>query len=163
MDQKIVLQKTEKGIEELETRKHRLSPALRMVLILVDGQSDVAGLRKKASGFEDLGRYLEELVRGSYIRNRSDLAAGSPAPETAGELGAESSATLAKWQIVDMVRDVVGGEYGDRATNRFTNIDDTPNAIRGALDECYQFILLTIDDKKAEVVKQKGKDILAKL
>lgn len=62
-----------------------------------------------------------------------------------------------------MVRDVVGGEYGQRATNRFMQIDDTPIALRGALDECYNYILLTIDDKKAEAVKNKGAEILSKL
>lgn len=163
MDQKLVLEKTEKGIEELETRKHRMSPALRMVLILIDGHSDIAGLKHKAPGLKDLEKYLEDLLRGSYVHMQSESAANSPAPRAVSESSAESAATMAKWQVIDMVRDVVGREYGERATVRFMDIDDTAVAVRGALDECYQFILLTIDDKKAELVKQKGLEILSKI
>lgn len=163
MDQKIVLQKTDKGNEELETRKYRLSPALRMVLILVDGQSDISGLKNKAPGLSDLEKYLSELVSENFIRDLADFTKDAPAPPVARELGSESVATMAKWEIVDMVRAVVGGEYGERATNRFMQIDDTPIALRGALDECYNYILLTIDDKKAEAVKNKGTEILSKL
>ncbi len=163
MDQKFVLEKTDKGIEELETRKHHLSPALRMVLILIDGQSDITGLKHKAPGLNDLERYLEDLLRGSYVHMQSESAANSPESKVSSELGAESAATMAKWQVIDMVRDVVGGEYGERATARFMEIDDTADAIRSALDECYQYILLTIDDQKAEVVKRRGIDIMAKI
>lgn len=163
MDKRIILQKTDKGNEELETRKYRLSPALRMVLILVDGQSDISGLKNKAPGLSDLEKYLSELVSENFIRDLADFTKDAPAPPVARELGSESVATMAKWEIVDMVRDVVGGEYGQRATNRFMQIDDTPIALRGALDECYNYILLTIDDKKAEAVKNKGAEILSKL
>jgi hypothetical protein len=163
MDQKTVLQKTEKGNEELETRKYRLSPALRMVLILVDGKSDIAALKNKASGLKDLGKYLKELVSENYIRDQKDFTEDSPAPQPDRELGSESKATMAKWEIVGMVKDVIGGESGERATNRFMNIADTPDALRGALEECYNYVLLTIDDKKATAVKQKGTEILSKL
>ncbi|MFV1996854.1 MAG: hypothetical protein ACC641_02475 [Acidiferrobacterales bacterium] len=163
MDQKIILRKTEKGNEELETREHRLSPALRMVLILVDGKSDVAALKNKASGLKELEKYLEELVSDGYIRDQNDFTEDSPAPQPVRELGAESLATMAKWEIVNMVKNVIGGEFGQRATDRFMNIEDTPNALRGALEECYNYVLLTIDDKKAAAVKQKGAEILSKL
>jgi len=163
MDQKTVLRKTGKGNEELETRKYRLSPALRMVLILVDGKSDVAALKSKASGLTDFEKFLGELVSENYIRDQNDFTEDSPAPQSDRKLGAESLATLAKWEIVEMVKNVIGGEFGQRATDRFMNIEDSPSALRGALEECYNFVLLTIDDKKAAAVKQKGAEILSKL
>lgn len=163
MNQNIVLQKTSNGISELATRKQRLSPALRMVLILVDGQSSIKGLRRKAPGLKDLEKYLDELVEGSFVRDQSDFSPGSQPPETSEKFGSESLATMAKWQIIDMARGIIGGNFGERATARFMKIDDSPVAIRGALDECYQYVLLTIDDKKAELVKQKGLEILAQL
>jgi len=163
MEQTTVLKKTVKGIEELKTRKYNLSQSLRMVLILIDGKSDVAALKKKAISLAELEDYLKDLVTGGYIQDQNNFTASAPAPSTAGKTGNESPTTMAKWQIVDMVRDVVGAEFGERATKRFLEIDDTRKALSTALDQCFEYIELTIDSKKAKTVKQKGTDILKKL
>jgi len=163
MEQTIVLKKTVKGVEELKTRKYNLSQSLRMVLILIDGKSNVAALRKKAISLAELEDYLKDLVTGGYIQDQNKFTTDAPAPSAVGKTGNESPTTMAKWQIVDMVRDVVGAEFGERATKRFLEIDDSRKALSTALDQCFEYIELTIDAKKAKTVKQKGTDILKKL
>ena len=41
----IIFRKTAKGISEIETREHRLTPRVRNALILVDGRRDLAALK----------------------------------------------------------------------------------------------------------------------
>lgn len=163
MDDALILEKTSKGSEEIESRTYKLSPALRMVLILVDGVSDVAALKTKATGVTALDDYLEELLRQGFIQRRQEgaLVGGNreSRPEATGEM---ASGTRVKWELVDMIRNIIGDEFGVRATERFLLVDDTPEALNEALDGCYQYILLTIDEKKAEAVKTRGQDILSR-
>lgn len=163
MELTTVLKKTVKGVEELKTRKYNLSQALRMVLILIDGKSNVAALKKKAISLAELEDYLQDLVTGGYVQDQNKFTTDAPAPSSTGKTGNESPTTMAKWEIVGMVRDIVGSEFGERATKRFMEIDDTQKALSNALDQCFEYIELTIDSKKAKVVRQKGADILKKL
>jgi hypothetical protein len=45
-----VFDKTEKGREEIATRKHHLAPRLRTLLVLIDGKQGKEELLKKVAG-----------------------------------------------------------------------------------------------------------------
>lgn len=154
MDQSLVFHKSSKGLEEIETRKHRLSPALRMVLILVDGKSDVIGIQKKAPGLSQLKEYLQSLQDQGFI----DTGAEAEAEVAHSQVAA---ITQAKWSIVEVVREAVGPELEARATARFMEVDDTVEALSSALDECYEYVSLTAGADKAEIIKQTGEQILS--
>lgn len=156
----LILEKTSKGTEEIETRAYKLSSALRMVLILVDGHSNVAELQSKAASLTGLNDYLEELQKQGFVQHRLEDALSANSGENSSEA---ESGTRVKWELVDMIRNTIGDEFGERATERFLHVDDSPQALREALDGCYQYILLTIDEKKAETVKTIGQDILSRV
>ena len=68
MDADSIPIKTVKGIEEMETRKHGLSPRLRTALIMVDGQSSLAEILAKCGEFADrIDGHLRELQAEGYL------------------------------------------------------------------------------------------------
>ena len=159
MNPGIVLRKAEKGINELKTREHRLSPGMRMVLILVDGKADIDGLRKKAAFLSELEEYLGTLLKNGFIEAAND---DSPT-EITERIDANVAATRAKWEIVEMASEVLGDEFGHRATKRFMLVPDTPADLKEALNECCQFIALTIDESKSRTVGNRGAEILSRI
>lgn len=63
-----VLQKTEKGVEEVETRRHKLDQRLRNILIVVNGKATGAELVQKFQQIGDVTPVLEQLLVGGFIR-----------------------------------------------------------------------------------------------
>ncbi len=55
----------------------------------------------------------------------------------------------------------MGEESPRRATKRFMLVPDTPADLKDALNECCQFIALTIDESKARAVGDRGAKILS--
>jgi hypothetical protein len=156
MDSTIVLRKTDKGITELKTREYKLPPTLRMVLILADGRTDIAGLHRKAKSLKEMDEYIGTLLKEGFI------SAGSEDDITAFE-DTHIGATRAKWEIVEMAGEVLGDKFADRATKRFLTVPDTAHDLKRALNECCQFIALTIDESKARSVRDKGAEILSRI
>ena len=66
--------KTAAGRAEIESRARKLSPALRSVLLLVDGKRDTATLRTLAAEIHAPGDALEQLVTAGLIA----MPAGAP-------------------------------------------------------------------------------------
>jgi hypothetical protein len=158
MDSSIVLRKTEKGVAELKTRENKLTPGLRMVLILVDGEADIDGLHKKVPHLKEMDEYLSTLLKEGFVGTGAE---GPTAISKTTDVNTES--TRAKWDIVEMVGDVLGDEFADRATKRFMLVPESTGDLKQALRECCQFIALTIDESKARVVEDKGAEILARI
>ncbi len=156
MDPSIVLRKSDKGINELKTRENRLSPILRTVLILVDGKTDVSGLYKKVPALTKMEESLSALLKEGFVSAGSDVTSGKT-------VDSDSPATRAKWEIVEMIGEVLGEEVAHRATKRFTEIPDTAGALKQAINECRQFIELTIDVSKAKTIETKGLEIISKI
>lgn len=67
MNPKSVFQKTEKGRQEIAKRTHRLESRKRMLLIVVDGQSDAEALAAKVAHLEDPLELLEALVAEGFV------------------------------------------------------------------------------------------------
>lgn len=155
MDPSIVLRKTEKGIGEVDSREFGLPRTLRTVLILVDGKTSVEGLCHKLSALTGIEDSLAILLKEGFISAGGDESTTIP-PDG-------NPVTHAKWDIIEMIVDVLGEEVGHRATKRFTAVPDTVPAMEQAISECGQFIALTIDVKKAEIIETRGLEILSKI
>lgn len=116
MDIGVVLQKTRKGLEEVETRAHRLPGRLRAVLIMVDGQRTGAQLLQQAGELaEQLASQLNDLILMGFIEEvraqpgptptaaqpvRAADAGGSLASQALaqdGKSGGASPATATTW------------------------------------------------------------------
>lgn len=60
--------KSQKGREEIATRKHGLTLRLRPLLVMIDGQHSTADLLEKVAGL-GLGEHsLQELLDNGYIQ-----------------------------------------------------------------------------------------------
>lgn len=77
MNLQAVLQKTEKGVEEMETRRHKLEQKLRTILIVVNGKATGAEMVQKFEPIGDVTPLLERLLAGGFIREAPGGAAGA--------------------------------------------------------------------------------------
>jgi hypothetical protein len=68
MNLQAVLQKTDKGVEEVKTRAHKLEQRLRMLLIVVNGKATGAELVKQFETVGDITPMLEQLVAQGFVR-----------------------------------------------------------------------------------------------
>ncbi len=78
MNLKAILSKTAKGLEEIETRRHKLDQRSRALLIVVNGKSSAAELLKKFEQMGDVSPMLEQLLADGFIAQGAGAAA-SPA------------------------------------------------------------------------------------
>ena len=78
MHPRLVLEKTEKGLDEIRTRANRLPQQRRNVLIFVDGRFSVSELMARFANFGDLEATLQSLLDDGYIAP-SGTASRSPA------------------------------------------------------------------------------------
>jgi hypothetical protein len=77
-----VYQKSEKGLAEIRDRKLKLSPRVRTMLILVDGQRPEFMLKEDAQRTGAPGDFLQQLLAGGLIELASrSAAAPSPAAD----------------------------------------------------------------------------------
>jgi hypothetical protein len=74
MNLQAVLKKTGKGVEEIETRKHKLEQKLRTLLIVVNGKATGADLMKQFEQIEDVRPMLEQLLAGGFIEAAAPAA-----------------------------------------------------------------------------------------
>lgn len=68
MNLQAVLQKTEKGVAEVQTRQHKLEQKLRNLLIVVNGKATAGELVKQFEQIGDVAPLLEQLLAGEFIR-----------------------------------------------------------------------------------------------
>ena len=92
MDPKTVLSKTDKGREEIETRKYKLEQRLRAVLITVNGKLTAGELASQFSQASDINAQLEKLLREGFVQEPLDDSARLKQVQT--ELSALISAAL---------------------------------------------------------------------
>ncbi len=79
MNPENILIKSPKGIDELETRSHGLSPRLRQALVRVDGEKPLHALIAEAGAMgEALGQQLGELLARGFVLDPG--AAAAPVP-----------------------------------------------------------------------------------
>jgi hypothetical protein len=65
----IVLEKTDKGREEIATRKYKLSFKMRSLLVMIDGNTPVRTLLKSMSAIGLEEKCIAELIDGEFVRN----------------------------------------------------------------------------------------------
>jgi hypothetical protein len=72
-----IFDKSDKGREEIATRKHQLAPRLRSLLVLIDGKHSTEDLLKKVVGLGLDMRSITELLDNGFI-NGIEVAAIAP-------------------------------------------------------------------------------------
>lgn len=69
-----IYDKTEKGREELSTRKYQLAPRSRSLLVLIDGKQTVADLLKKIAGLGLNQQSIQDLFDQEFIAVSQSIA-----------------------------------------------------------------------------------------
>ncbi|WP_151634838.1 hypothetical protein [Noviherbaspirillum aerium] len=69
-----VFDKTEKGREEIATRKYHLSPRIRSLLVMIDGKQTADELLKKVAGLGVNEQAMTELLQEGFIQEAASLA-----------------------------------------------------------------------------------------
>lgn len=122
----IIYRKTVKGVDEVNTRVHRLAPRARTALILVDGQRSAEDLAKliQVQASETLALLLEQgfiEVAGAAVGSTARPATATAAvpagyPEAAGDSQFSSTSapqrnfTLVRREAVRRLNDLMGPE-----------------------------------------------------
>ena len=146
MNPNTVYKKTEKGTEEINTRKYGLSQELRRVLIFVDGTSSVAKILIKAAGFPNIEKHLEDLARQGFVR------------------ADESAVTLAsiKAELIATAQQILGAD-AEKIVSKLREAHDSKDALEDTVSKCKRLVRLVIDEKKADELVRRCSEILAKL
>ena len=169
MNTQLVFARTDKGASELGSRKYHLPQRLRIVLILVDGKSNVAQLRGKAQSLAELESLLEDLAIQGFIQTNSpswDRRVGAGTPRAYNETerrrrSANSKFTPVKARLIN----VAILTFGANAENVVKKFQDAPGSWRGleaAITDCANLAGLVFDVKKAEEFESKCWQILSK-
>lgn len=140
MGKRVIFSRTAKGKDEIETRQYRLSAKLRMVLILVDGVSDVDKLAEK-SGTPDLAAALEELARLGFIQDQG-ASLLSPA------IAASVSGTSIKAELIRISREILGA-HADKVVRKIEESAEDKEALSATLRNCIELVRLVVDEKKS--------------
>lgn len=74
-----IFEKTEAGTEEVKARSRKLTPRLRAMLIMVDGNTPLAKLEVAAATLGAPGDFLDSLLEHGLIRRREAAAAAERA------------------------------------------------------------------------------------
>ena len=74
----IIFNKTDKGREEIVTRKYQLATRLRSLLVLIDGKKGALELLLEVKGLGLTNDSLAHLRDGAYIEIMSSAAASTP-------------------------------------------------------------------------------------
>lgn len=165
MDTSLVFSKTRSGEQAIATRSANLDRKLRMILILVDGQSDINQLHDKAAGVDGLEQALERLALDGFIEaNNKAWQPLDAMPEQTGEVESDGSfdAQAVKAKLVDAAILVLGNEAG-KITKMLHEAPDTPDGLEAAILRCKKMVDLTIDEGRSVELKQKCLEIIGKI
>lgn len=149
MDKHVVFSRTGKGKDEIETRQYHLSAKLRMVLILVDGVSDVGKLAEKA-GVPDLAAALDELAQHGFIQDRH----AAPQPPSFAAAAAPMASPPIKAELIRISRDILGA-HADKVIRRIEESPDNKEALGATLRNCIELVRLVVDEKKSAELGKK--------
>ncbi|MGA7983829.1 MAG: hypothetical protein WCA01_01475 [Burkholderiales bacterium] len=136
MNLQAVLQKTEKGVEEIKTRGRGLEQRLRTLLIVVNGKTTGADLVKQFAQLGDVQPVLERLIAEGYVReapvsavvdfkeirlqlSHSLTAAMGPAGDAIALQLEECKSMNALRTFVEARRPALEGAFGPRIANFF--------------------------------------------
>ncbi len=145
MDSTIVFDKTEKGDEEIKTRKYGLPLSSRRILILVDGKSNVSKVIEKGEGLPDIIELLGVLEKDGFIaRSSSGLRISIKA------------------ELISAAKKTLGAD-AVKVVNKIGKSHDSKDALISTIKDCRKLVKLMIDEKKAEELGRKCSAIIAKM
>lgn len=142
----LIFDKTDKGREEIATRKHHLAPRLRSLLVLVDGKHQTEDLLRKVAGLGLTEQALTELLEHAFIEAVETLPlAAAPAEPVEAAAQSVAGGGLAEGEsqfqalynfFTETIRSALGlrGYALQLKVERCTSIDDFRSLRQAYLD-----------------------------
>jgi len=163
----IIYDKTEKGSEEIQTRKHHLASRLRSLLVLVDGKTSDEGLLKKVAGLGLTADSLSELLQHGFIVASNAVSRQSDAQQKAAPPPAATATSAAPAAAPAATVTLADGETQYQALyNFYTSTVKANLGLRGYAMQLKVERCSSIDDFKAlrqayveAIVKSKGQEV----
>ena len=171
MNNQLIFARTDKGNDELNARTYRLPRQLRTVLILVDGKSNLAQLRVKAMGLQELEGSLEDLAMNGFIKPNSrtwDRRLGPSVGRRSHYSGEErrhmhgdSAFTPIRARLVDLAI-LTFGAAADNFVRKFREAPASWKGFEAAISECRLLVAAVFDERRAEEFESKCWSVLTK-
>jgi hypothetical protein len=146
--------KTDKGKEEIASRRYGLPQPLRYALILVDGRSTLAQLLQRGAGLPNFSDSLEMLLEMGFIQVPGIAPPGPPAPLVQGSASKKQA-------LIELANRLLQDRAG-KVVKKLQDSEDSVAALGAALEGCYKLIRLTIDERRAEAFLDAGREILSR-
>lgn len=159
MNKNMVLIKTPKGKEEIETRQYRLSAKQRGALILVDGKSDVAHL--VGEGRSDWEKELIELISLGFIESMSaPIEISTLDPKVAAPQ--ENALAQIKAELIRISGDILGIQ-AVKIVKKIENSPESKEALSATVRSCIELVRLIVDEQKSKVLEAKYRETLRRI
>lgn len=137
--------KTAKGLEEIQTRIHRLPAHLRRLLIMVDGHSTATEMIGRLTTLGDVQLALDQLASEGFIAILAPASMADPAPTRAlPEFNLDQAKSLIHAVLLDAM--------GPAATHRIECVEaaTTPDQLRAELDVIRDILTKVLSKPQAE-------------
>ncbi len=144
IDQSTVFYKTEKGLEELSTRRYKVKQSSRFLLIMINGQNSVADIMKNCRGHFNSEEALLELYKDDYI---GVLSGGLILdPDTASE-------SVVKSELIRIAEHLLP-RNSKRVVSHFYRAPNSYNDLKGAIDASTNLLKDELTQDKSEQFKR---------
>ncbi len=156
-----IFDKTDKGREEITTRKYHLPSRLRPLLVMIDGKQSAGELLKKVAGLGLNADSINELLNNEFIRVVEQAAPAETAPAAPPPAATGNDAAAAP------LDEIFGGTNQFQAIYQFyTETIKSTIGLRGYTLQLKVEKAASIDDFRAlrdpyleAVLKAKGKEV----
>jgi hypothetical protein len=174
-----VLEKTPLGRDELATHAHHLSPLVRGVLVLVNGQRSVSALLDCATDRTRWQEAIAQLLEQDFVRplDVQSPEAGSHDARAGSMQSAQASATEFKSSFsspagfdaagqddlraaLSLLTSQMFGKQAEKLLQKLQAADNNAQGQRAALEGCVKYIRLFIDEKKATDFQRKAETLI---
>ena len=150
-----ILEKTQKGRDELATRANHLMPGQRNLLIMADGHRRVSELLKAGTDPERCMQALRGLCDDGYlVRN----AAATPADGPDSLFAADPAQQTPHALLIALIEEQFGAQ-APKLMQKIEQHPDTPEGRAAAVQACVKFIRLFIDEKQAALFSQRAQEL----
>lgn len=175
-----VLEKTALGRGELATHAHHLSPLVRGVLVLVNGQRNVAGLLDCATDRQRWHEAIVQLLEHGFVQplnvpwpddgmSVSQAEALRTHPASVGGMQASSFSSMPAGApehgdlraMLTLLTTQMFGKQAEKLLQKLQAADNTVQGQRAAVEGCVKFIRLFVDEKKATEFQRKAETLIA--
>lgn len=154
--------KTERGREEIQTRKNQLPAALRTLLIMIDGRSSAGEILKQVASMGITPEALEQLTNQGFVALDRPPATAPPAPvavDSAADALPDSERFLTARQFMN---DTVVNAMGLRSFMFTLRLEkaETLQELRGLIPEYTKLMEKGAGHLEAEVLVGKAQDLI---